>query len=471
MARRSRSLTWRLTATTLGFVAVVWAITIVVAWFVTRHELSELLDAHLAQTAALLATGQVIDDGMAQAPILIRRYQSRVAFQIWREGRLVARSADAPDGALAASSSAGLSDELNRGTWWRVFTTVRQGEGGVQDVIHVGEQLSARRHVLLASLRGTSLPLLLALPLMAVGIGWAVRRAMQPLRALGDAVAARQPRMLTALPEAEVVLEARPLVDALNDLFARVSTQLASERRFTADAAHELRTPIAAIRMQAQVAQGAATEPERAQALAATVAGCDRATHLVEQLLQMARLEADVADDGAGTQASAGSDLGAVTDDLVHALLPIAHARGQAIEWQRPDAAVPVPTSATFVTVLLRNLLDNALRYSPPGARVRVQLRVPSVGAGPRIEVEDSGPGLADEALAQLGERFFRVLGTGQSGSGLGWSIVRRVARLHALRTEVDRSSALGGLRVRVSWPRQAPVTSQADGRTRAAPR
>ena len=271
--RRTWSLAQRLMAMVLGFVLVTWVLTAAVAWFVTQHELNELLDAHLAQTAALLATGEVDDDNddaVVQASTLLHKYQSRVAFQIWHKGRLRARSADAPEEPLAAADARGLSNVRVGGHGWRVYTTARADGGRVKDVIHVGEHTSARRHVLVASLRGTLIPLLAALPLLAGGIWWSVRRAVQPLRQLGASVAARGPQTMAPLSEERVLPEVRPLVHALNGLFERVHDQLASERRFTADAAHELRTPIAAIRMQAQVAEGATGDDERRAALAAT---------------------------------------------------------------------------------------------------------------------------------------------------------------------------------------------------------
>ena len=454
-ALRTWSLAQRLTAMVLGFVLVTWLGTVAVAWFVTQHELNELLDAHLAQTAALLATGEVDDDddAVVEAPTLLHKYQSRVAFQIWHKGRLHARSADAPEAPMAPAATRGLSDQRIGGARWRVFTVARLDKDRVEDVIHVGEQASARRHVLLASLRGSLLPLLVALPLLAAGIWWAVRRAVRPLRSLGASVAARHPHTLEPLPEDGVLPEVRPLVRALNGLFERVHEQLASERRFTADAAHELRTPIAAIRMQAQVAQGATDDAERRTALDATIAGCDRATRLVEQLLQLARLEADAADAQQRERGAGHTDLADAAARQVQLLYTSASARGQQIELDRPDAPVMVAMSGTLVAVLLRNLFDNALRYGPEGGRVAVQVAPPQAHQGARLVVEDAGPGLSDAARARLGERFFRELGSGQSGSGLGWSIVRRLARLHELQIDVDRSPALGGLRVTVRWP------------------
>ncbi len=457
--RRPLSLAHRLTLAVTAFVLLTWLAALVASWWVTRHELNELLDAHLAQTAALLATGEVDDlddDNAAVKSTTLHEYQSRVAFQIWHKGRLRARSADAPERPLADAQVRGLSDQRIDGTEWRVYTAVREEKGQVKDVIHVAEHAAARHHVLIAGLRGTLLPLLVALPLLALGIGVMVRRATRPLRALGDSVAARRPQALQPLPEEGVLPEVQPLVHALNALFGRVDEQLASERRFTADAAHELRTPIAAIRMQAQVAQGATQDDERRAALAATIAGCDRATRLVEQLLQLARLEADAADAQAREGAQGTSDLAAAAVRQVQDVYAQASARGQHIDLDRPDAPVPVPMSGTLAAVLLRNLVDNALRYGPDGGRVAVQVRAATGSEGARLVVEDAGPGLGDEARARLGERFFRELGSGRSGSGLGWSIVRRLARLHDLTIDVDRSPVLGGLRVTVRWPAAA---------------
>ena len=454
--RRSLSLAQRLVAMALGFVLVVWGFTAGVAWFVTQHELNELLDAHLAQNAALLAvgpSGQDAGGAHVEAPVLMARHQSRVAFQIWRGGQLRAHSADAPATALAPDAQPGVSDQTIDGLRWRVFTAARVLGDGAQETVYVGERHSARRDVLLGSLRGTLIPLVLALPLLALAVVWSVRHALRPLRELGANVGARRPQALAPLPEGEAPPEVLPLVQALNGLFARMTEVLANERRFTADAAHELRTPIAAIRIQAQVARGATDDAERRTALDATVAGCDRATRLVEQLLQLARIESDSADALPHWPSAAAADLAGLATEQARDLQTQAAARGQRIALQRPEAPVPVAMNASLLAVLLRNLLDNALRYSPDGAQVT--LTVTGVGAqgGAVLTVEDSGPGLSDADVQRLGDRFFRVLGTGQSGSGLGWSIVRRLARLHGLDITVERSPELGGLRVRVRWP------------------
>lgn len=446
MADRSpRSLQSRLLLAVLGLVLLAWTAAAALTWHNAQDEVGDLLDAHLAQTAALLRLQQLDElneDQLNEAPDL-DKHQHHVVFQLWREGQLLARSKNAPTEPLTHQRGRGFADSQAAGKSWRVFVT--QGHEGDVNIL-VGEQQSARQDIVRASVVGMLKPMALALPLLALGIWWVVRGLVRPLRQLGAAVSVRQPQSLVPLPSAGVPPEVLPLVSALNDLFTRMAELLVTERQFTADAAHELRTPIAGIRMQAQVAQGATQNAERAAALDATVQGCDRATRLVEQLLQLARLDAETA-----TPDAAATDLERVAHTAVADLQSAAQARGQQVLLQTPGP-VNIHLTEPLAQVLLRNLLDNALRYSPDGAQVQVHITAASAGIPARLCVEDGGPGLTNGEMARLGERFFRVLGTGQSGSGLGWSIVRRIARLHNLRLQVDRSPALGGLRVQVSW-------------------
>ena len=445
-----RSLQGRLLALVLATVSVVWLAASAFSWWEARHELDELLDGHLAQAASLLVVQRGRgshedddDDERVDAPML-HRYGPKVAFQVWHEGRLTQRSSNAPTEPMAQTQR-GFETVTMNGEPWRVFAT----RGAKRDIhVYVGEQIDSRDSILQGMLRGLLAPLLVALPLMALLLWWAVRRGLLPLHRIGQTIAQREPHALQPIAAdaagENMPSELAPLVGALNGLFERIATMLDSERRFTADAAHELRTPIAAIRAQAQVAQGAGgDEAGRQHALAATLAACDRATRLVEQLLTLARLESSA--DGPGDAV----DLSHVARDVLAELAPAALARGQAIELEA-DAAVPMRGSATLLSVLVRNLADNALRYSPDGARVIVS--VGRRGGRPVLAVEDSGGGLSDAQQQRLGERFFRVLGTAATGSGLGWSIVRRIAAVHRAEVTTGRSAALGGLSVRVAF-------------------
>ena len=442
-----RSLQGRLLVLVVGLVAAVWLGTAAMTWFDVRHELDELLDSHLAQAAALLVaqqTPEVGDDDHAIDAPTLHRYAPKVAFQVFHEDRLALRSANAPVTPMVETGEhlrTGFRTVQIGGRAWRVFAT-RGAERDVQ--VYVGEQVDSRDSILWAMLRGMLGPMLVALPLLALAAWWAVFRGVAPLRQLGRTLAERQPQALQPVVVDGAPSEMTPMLEALNGLFRRIADLMESERRFTADAAHELRTPIAAIRAQAQVAMGEADDALRNHALQATLQGCDRAARLVDQLLTLSRLEAGA------TPAFAAVDLSALVRRVAGDLVPSALQRQQAVE---VDAAEPcsVPGDATLLAVLVRNLADNAIRYSGPGAAVKLTLarRPGSV----RLTVDDSGPGMAEADIARMGERFFRVVGSGQSGSGLGWSIVRRIAAVHRAEVRVGRSRALGGLSVEVEWP------------------
>lgn len=456
MSLRPASLQGRLLVAVLGLVSVVWIIVAWATWRDARHELDELLDGHLAQAAAVLVVQQLheIEEGGGdhglQAPSL-HRYAPRVAFQVWHEGQLVMRSDVAPlaaMGPLGERQSQGFRTVDIDGTAWRVFAA----HGAERDVrVFVGEQVKARRAILMAVLRSTLWPMLAALPLLAVVAWWAVRHGLAPLREMGRLLGTRRPDAVEPVRLADTPLEMQPMLQALNALFARIGELLASERRFTADAAHELRTPLAALRTQAQVALGSTDDAERRHALRATLAGCDRATHLVEQLLTLSRLDAD----GTLGPSALPVVLAPVLRDGVADLVPAALAREQQLAVEA-DPDVAVNGHAALLAVLMRNLVDNACRYSPDGARIDVGLV--REGTGATLTVEDSGPGLDEADRQRLGERFFRVLGNEAPGSGLGWSIVRRIAQVHGARVEADRSPTLGGLRVRIHWPHALPA-------------
>lgn len=440
-----RSLQLRLLVLLSVSLTLVWLAVAVWTWVDARHEVDELMDSHLVQAAALLVVQplDLEDDAVADVPAL-HKYSARVAFQVFHEGSLVMRSANVGAEPLSDERH-GFDTVRYGGEKWRVFAT-RGTEGDVQ--VYVGEQVDSRNDIGWAMLRGMLLPMALALPVLAALLWGAVYRALVPLRTLGHTLGQRAPDALNPVVVPDVPSEMQPLVAELNGLLARIERMVQSERRFTADAAHELRTPIAAIRAQAQVALGAGDDAaQRDQALQTTLAGCDRAAHLVDQLLALARLEA-----GATAPTQESCDLGALAQRVAADLAPAALARGQDLELEVQGAEASVCAPAAWLTMLLRNLVDNALRYSPDGARVL--LRVAGTPEGRVVlEVHDSGPGMASADLQRLGERFFRVLGHTQSGSGLGWSIVRRIADVTGAQVTVQSSALLGGLLVQVAWP------------------
>lgn len=442
LTRHRPSLQTRLLLLVLGFAVAVWLGAALITWRDAQHEIDELLDGHLAQAAALMLVQAAGDhDDVYDTPVL-HKYAPHVVFQVFVHGQLITRSANAGEQALAPQTEGFATVRREDGEPWRVVAA-HQAEHEV--TVLVGEKLESRQAILWAVMRSLLGPLLLALPLFAAALWWSVRKGLAPIRDLREALESRPPSAVEPVPLLGMPRELQPLVQTLNGLLERIDRMVQIERRFTADAAHELRTPIAAIRMQAQVALGAGDDVAgRNHALQTTLAGCDRASHLVDQLLTLARLEA------ASAAPALAVDLGALARRVAGELVYVALGRQQEIT-VLVDADCPVAANEALLGVLVRNLIDNALRYSPDGARVDVMVHRHANGAV--LQVQDSGPGMAQDAIAHLGERFFRVLGNDQTGSGLGWSIVRRLLDVFGAEAQIGRSQELGGLLVRVYWP------------------
>jgi len=238
-----------------------------------------------------------------------------------------------------------------------------------------------------------------------------------------------------------VPIEVRPVVDALNQLFARTQAMMARERRFTSDAAHELRSPLTALKVQTEVAQLSLDDPQaQAKALTQLHAGIDRASRLVEQLLTLSRLDSLESLDDVEPLNMADL-LQSVVMDSYHP----AQQAGIEIRLNILDPQVTRTGQQLLLSLLVRNLLDNAVRYSPRGSRVEVTLDTHSV------IVRDNGPGIAPDALTRIGERFYRPPGQDQTGSGLGLSIVKRIAALHRMTVTLGNGQD-GGFEARISW-------------------
>lgn len=453
MAHSSRphSLQQRLVWRTLGGIALIWAVVTVWMAFDARHELDELLDAHLTQTANLLMVQQIADtdEDIVYAQIHANKYSSNVAYQVFKEGELIAASANAGNHALATHSQGFATVIRSNGQAWRVFVA-NAANSNVR--VYVAEAISGRMDIVWALLRGMLLPFAFALPLLGGVVWFNTRQSLLPIHVLRQRLSLRQDATLTPLKVEGLPVEVRPLQDTLNTLLSQLALRMDTERRFTADAAHELRTPIAAIRAQAQVALMAAAPDQlavRQQALQDTIRGCDRANRVVEQLLTLSRL------DEQSFATERPIDVQQVLQQVAADLAPFALKRNQdlAVVNEIQDASIlkqRMPEMA--VHIMFRNLLDNALRYTPDNGQVRVTLR--HEGLKTLVVVfEDSGPGISQADMKRVGERFFRVLENGQSGSGLGWSIVQRIAKVHGLQVQLSRSQALGGLQVCLKMP------------------
>lgn len=438
------SLRRRLLLSLLASLAVVWVLVSLITVWETSAELDELLDGHLAQSAALLIAqlGHEPEEIELEHLPLLHKYAHRVAFQVWEGGdRLRLHSSNAPNRRLTDKDH-GFADARHEGKGWRVFSRWDEDH---RYLVQIGEAAESRGELVEEMRHAMLPPVLFSLPVFGVAIWLAVGRGLRPLARVREAIAGSDPRSLTPLG-GEAPIEIAPLIEQLNRLFARVESLLESERRFTADAAHELRTPLAALKTQAQVALGAVTTAERDQALHSLSRGCDRAAHLVEQLLTLARLEAET-----WRANFVILDLHALAAQVMAEMLELAMAREIEMALQG-EGRFLVRGNAGLLGILLRNLLDNALRHGPLGSQVVLRLE-----RGPRqrlVHVIDQGPGISEDERDKVRQRFYRSPGTEAPGSGLGLSIVERIAEIHDGYLELRPGAGGMGLEALIGFPR-----------------
>jgi two-component system sensor histidine kinase QseC len=434
----------------LVLLAAAWALLAVLSYRSARHEVEELFDAELAQSARVLL-GLIVHEleegenpSEAHPDIIGSRagydYEEKIAFQVWQGEHLLFRSRNAPSDRFA--STPGYGDREIGGQWWRVFEL---NDDTHNARIQVGQRHDVRDELAYEIVGNLLWPLVLLLPLAALLIWTGVGRGLVPLRRLAAEIARRSPQQLDPVNADDAPQEVRPLADSLNRLLARLGEALESERRFTANAAHELRTPLAALKTQAQVALRAAADADRRQALTQIVRGVDRATHLVTQLLTLARLDPHAA--AAGHTAV---DIATVAATVVAELAPQALERGVEIGLTDGSGG-SVRGDVAALEILIRNLVDNAIRYTPDGGHVDVA--VARTGGATTLTVTDSGPGIPPEERARVFGRFYRLPGSSAPGCGLGLSIANRIAELHGARIELADGPGGRGLTVGVQFP------------------
>jgi two-component system OmpR family sensor kinase len=418
------------------------------AWATYRAEVQQadlLLDYHLRQIALALR-----DQGFGGVPPSRRADDGNFDYsiQVWNEDGVTVYYSY-PQHVFPNRAQLGYATVQTEEGPWRVFAMQSRAE-----VIQVAQPMS-RRDQLAAHAAWQSLrPFLLLIPIMGALIWLVVGRGLAPIARLASAIGARTAAALDPVSE-QVPVEVQPLVRALNDLLSRLRAALQAQRQLVADAAHELRTPLAALLLQTQLVERAATAPERSAALAELRLGLQRATRVVQQLLTLAREEP-----AALSTAVAPVALDALIDALLEEYRPLAAARSIAIT---RSAATPFPAAQpprvmgdeASLHTLFANLLDNALRYTPAGGAVTVALQ--QQGATLVVGIEDSGPGIPAQERQRVFDRFYRRAGVEPEGSGLGLAIVKAIADRHGFKVSLD-SAAAGGLSVRIEAPAAAPT-------------
>lgn len=437
--RRIRSLKSRLLLTTLAVIALGSLLIGGLLLAHARHEIDELFDAQLAQMArTLLAQRQQHDDGEDHRPAPHRHeYERKIGFALFDDdGELIRHSSEAQISTLPPRCH-GFQTIRHRAEDLRLFCSTDEDSGHVI----VAWQSQTIRNELAGKIVGTIfLPMLLGLPLLAFAVWWAVGRTLRPLTGLSAQIGQRSAKDLAPIDPGSAPTEISPIITTLNQLLARIAAALEQERRFTADAAHELRTPLAALRIQIEVAQGQNDLAAGKATLGKAIQAVDRATSLVEQLLQLARLDelTSISRHHIELQQLAQAEL----DEHASA------ARGKHIRLVlEVDSPQPVEGHPELLRILLRNLLNNAIQYTPDGGTAGIRVH------GRSIAVFDNGPGIAEAERQSLLQRFARGKDAGGTGHGLGLSIVSRIAELHQATIRLQHANATSGLLVLLEFP------------------
>ena len=433
---RRRMLVWLLSSVLVGGLGAT-----IVVFFQARATSNEIFDYQLRQLALTLRDRTYSVTQFAEA--LSGEEALDFVIQVWgSDGRQIYHSH--PKIALPPPKQLDFDDITTGGKRWRVFVIQQRGL-----TIEVAQPKAVRDELAFNAAWRTLLPFLFALPLMGLLIWRLVGEEMRVLQTTAQAIARRSPEALEPIEDAKVPEEVRPLVDALNGLLARLDAALSHQRQFIADAAHELRTPLTALKLQLQLAERAPDPEERARAHETLRAGIERATHLVAQLLTLAREDPD-----APIDLSTPVDLSALARSTLQDFEAPAHAKGLQLIG-RIDDGVIAHGSPAALRAMLGNLIDNAIRYTANGS---VTVRVYRRDGAAILEVEDTGPGIPAAERERVFDRFFRGEAVPSGGAGLGLAIVRRIAQRHGAKVELLDAPG-GGLLARVvlSLPPDVP--------------
>jgi two-component system OmpR family sensor kinase len=438
-----RSLRARLLWLLCAAIAVTTAVQASIAYLTAMSETDAIFDYLMQQTAMSLRSGLPVDGREHPGRLPVGDDDDDFIVQVWTSnGLLVFRSIDLP--ALPQRAVLGFSETTYHGTLYRVF-----GMASPTHVIEVAQDLSVRRELAGRLALRTMAPTAVMTPLLLLVVWWVVRASLAPVARVRRQVAERQADDLSEVDERGLPDEIRPLMHELNLLFQRLRQAFDVQKTFVADAAHELRSPLAALKLQMQGLRRANDDAARELMSNRLDQGIDRATHLVEQLLVLARQQAGVAE-GARPEPLVLADLARL--EIADAA-PAAMARGVDIGLERTTEA-RVLGHREALRILMRNLLDNAVKYTPKGGTVDVGIE--RAGDAVTLRVEDSGPGVSEADRQRVLDRFYRVHGAEGAGSGLGLAIVKAIAELHGARLSLQRSQRLGGLRVDLSFPAPA---------------
>jgi two-component system OmpR family sensor kinase len=432
---RGRLLWFLLAAITIAAVAQAS-----IAYRTALNDADQIFDYHMQQMALSLRSRVPLtstEDANADTPI---SGNDDLVVQVWSpDGVRVFRSASHAH--LPQRAVLGFSNVRANGTTYRIFSIQTDNQ-----TVQVAQDLAVRRSMASNLALRTLGPIAVMMPILMLVVWWVVSGSLEPVARVRKQVASRQADDLSAVSEAGLPDEVRPLVQELNLLFGRVRTAFDAQQHFVADAAHELRTPLAALKLQVQSLERSDSPDAKRVAVARLTAGIERATRLVEQLLVLARQEASAAGGAPRQQV----DIAGAARRAVAELASVAAAKQIDIGLQRADSA-EVEGQPDALMILLRNLVDNAIKYTPEGGTVDVS--VVAEAGSVTVTVEDSGPGIPPAERERVFDRFYRVPGSDVKGSGLGLAIIKSIAERHGATLALGESKRLGGLEATVNFP------------------
>ena len=428
---RGRLLWFLLAAVTIAAVAQAS-----IAYRTALADADEIFDYHMQQMALSLRSNAPLSSLESRAGVDETAESNDMLVQVWTpDGVQVFRTTSAAR--LPQRAVLGYSNVRANGTTYRIFSLQTP-----MQTVQVAQDMAVRRNMAGNLALRTVAPVAVMMPILMLVVWWVVSRSLEPVARVRKQVAARQADDLSPVSETGLPDEVLPLVQELNLLFGRVRTAFNAQHNFVADAAHELRTPLAALKLQALSLQRADSAEAREVAIGRLTAGIERATRLVEQLLVLARQEASVVK-------PVPVDLAALAARTVGELAGLAAAKGVDLGLQHADVA-GVDGQPDALAILMRNLVDNAVKYTPAGGTVDVAVR--AAPAGPLLIVEDSGPGIPFDERERVLDRFYRVAGSEASGSGLGLAIITAIAERHGGTLTLGHSERLGGLSAQLQF-------------------
>lgn len=446
--RVSYSLRTRLLWLLIAAICLTAAIQAIVAYRTALAEVDEIFDYQMQKMAHSLRPGFSIGQEVAQPNAAPTNSDFAFVVQAWTSGGISLFQSSSGIPILPQRAAMGFSNvQTSEGTY-RVFSVVTRSQ-----VIQVAQNLAARRQIAGASALRMVTPILVMVPLLMLVVWWVVSVSLAPIARVRQQVATRQIDDLHAVSEVGLPDELRPVVRELNLLFQRIHDAFETQNTFVADAAHELRSPLAALKLQIEGLRRAQDEHAQDKAVMRLNAGIDRATRLVEQLLALARQQAMKTTPAKNEVV----DLASAARTVVADMALTAQLRNIHVDFAAEPPCL-VLGQADALHMLVRNLLDNALKYTPHGGQVAIALH-PSV-ANILLTVDDSGPGIAEQDRERVFDRFYRATGTDVSGSGLGLAIVKTIAEVHGARLTLEHSPGLGGLRVSLRFSRISEPSS-----------